>query len=525
VNIAVTPPVAASAEYIRDDGAASENYTRENGETMVRLYPGPKHYFVNETYFTAAEIAPGVYLMVDCLLALPPADCKLSVSDLWQPVSRPTTNTRFMCRECIHWPAGVRKIRGPTVWLNGAGLLTVAQNGFGIIKSCRGSRPRYAKLKMQGELLATPQPRPLSYSLWKDISSVQTKRDPRSVNHRDTAAFDKKDATLKEAEKADAKWGSVTWKAPAVYHEGTAHIFRLSLGHFDDRGRWRRRLPSGPKERPHSWWQAIERLDWLEAFLKRWEAGDIHPVNGYGLLGNRYGLSVRQPGGGEYSPIWYRRRKWLEGNPEGPESKIVYLGTPARDECPPGPSMNKWPFSRMCSRDRRLADLFYVGVTHLNYRATSGLDAKHQDHLYRGRAEQRRAVYRGAVAALQKREDLTGKMVTAVVEKVLLHNASLAGIRWLSTHKNNTLASADLMNVLGDGLNVLADHYRCNGEWEETSWRVSEWADAVWIGEDGHEATLELWPTHWSQSLREFKYREERDSKETRGALRLKCVN
>jgi hypothetical protein len=33
---------------------------------MVPLYPGQTDYFVNETYFSAAEIAPGVSPMVDC---------------------------------------------------------------------------------------------------------------------------------------------------------------------------------------------------------------------------------------------------------------------------------------------------------------------------------------------------------------------------------------------------------------------------------------------------------------------------
>ncbi len=172
-------------------------------------------------------------------------------------------------------------------------------------------------------------------------------------------------------------------------------------------------------------------------------------------------------------------------------------------------------------------DLYDVGLMHANYWATSGMEGRCPARLYEGRAEQRRAVYRGAVAALQKREYLTRKPLTAVVEKILLHNASLADIRWLSLRKNNTLASADLMNVLCDGLKVLADYYRCNGEWAEASWPVSEWADTSYIAEDGWEMSISetSWPQHWSRFLREFKYREERDSKEMRGTLRLKCVN
>ena len=179
--------------------------------------------------------------MVGCLVALPLADCKLSVSELWRPASRLTTGARFRCRECVSMPVDIWVTSGPTVWLNGALLLTVAQNGFGIVNSGRGSRPRYAKLKMQGELLATPQPAPLSHTLWDDVSSVKTERDLKVVNYQDAAGFDNSGATLKAAEKAAAT-GDVPWKAPPAYHEGETKIYRLNVGYFDGHGRWQKRL-------------------------------------------------------------------------------------------------------------------------------------------------------------------------------------------------------------------------------------------------------------------------------------------
>jgi hypothetical protein len=156
--------------------ARAAPYVRPDGATMVPL-AGEQDRFVNALYgairapdaavFRIADITP--LQAFDRLLALPLADCKsehcnlsifelrkFSISELWRPASRLTTDIRFMCED---WPVDVRTTTGATdvrttigatVWLNGALLLTVAQNGFGIVNSRRGSRPRYAKLKMWG---------------------------------------------------------------------------------------------------------------------------------------------------------------------------------------------------------------------------------------------------------------------------------------------------------------------------------------------------------------------------------------
>ncbi|MBV8106553.1 MAG: hypothetical protein JO223_18380, partial [Hyphomicrobiales bacterium] len=101
------------------------------------------------------------------------------LADFWRPASRPTTY-RFVCEECIHWPDNVRTTEGPTVWLNGALLLTVTQDGFGIVGV---GRPQHAKLKMRGVPLATPQPASLSHTLWKDIADEKTESDLRVEKH------------------------------------------------------------------------------------------------------------------------------------------------------------------------------------------------------------------------------------------------------------------------------------------------------------------------------------------------------
>ena len=212
--------------------ARAAPYVRPDGATMVPL-AGGRDRFVNALYgairapdaavFRIADIAP--LQAFDRLLALPLADCKsehcnlsiselrkFSISELWRPASRLTTDIRFMCEDRpvdVRTTTGATDVRtttGATVWLNGALLLTVAQNGFGIVNSRRGSRPRYAKLKMGGLLRATPQPKPLSHTLWDDIAPVRTERDLKVANHRDDADLSKRGAALKEAEKAAEKW-------------------------------------------------------------------------------------------------------------------------------------------------------------------------------------------------------------------------------------------------------------------------------------------------------------------------------
>ena len=255
------------------------------------------------------------------------------------------------------------------------------------------------------------------------------------------------------------------------------------------------------------------------AFFARWNAGGDHPIN-------KSLLAVRQPGGDEsYTPTWYRKRKWYrqwcEGDSERPPaSGIVYLGSPGDHECPPGKYFSTWPFTHMRSRGVGQA-LYEVGVAHLNYWSTAGMD--HPSRLYAGRAEQRRAVYRFAVAALMKREHLTRKPVAAVVEKVVIGKASLDSIRYLSRYRNNSYATRELMNVLCDGLRVLEEYYGCVGEWEETSWRAGDWAD-TYVNDDGEEVSIfeASWPQHWTRFLREHRYWEERENREERDYTKAK---
>ena len=316
-------------------------------------------------------------------------------------------------------------------------------------------RPRYAKQKMEGVPLATPQPAPLSHTLWNDVSPVKTESDPRVMNHRDTAAFNRKDVTLKEAEKAAAKLGAIVWSVPSTGGEVKVTKTNPRLVHLH-------LYPARPprkKAKPRSWWKARALLDWHAVFFARWNAGGDH------LHTER--VAVRQPGGGEYSPIWYRRRKWCEGDPEGPDGQITYLGSPGRDECPPGRRIDKWPFKHMRFRSVGQA-LYEVGIVHLNYWVTSGIEGP-VSRLYNGRAEHRRTVYRGALAALKKKEVLTRKPITKVVEAVILYNATINDILHLSRYRNNSYASLELVKILCDGLMVLEEYYRCVGEWEETS--------------------------------------------------------
>ena len=63
---------------------------------------------------------------------------------------------------------------------------------------------------------------------------------------------------------------------------------------------------------------------------------------------------------------------------------------------------------------------------------------------YNGRAEHRRTVYLGALAALKKKEVLTRKPITKVVEAVILYNATINDIRHLSRYRNNSYASLEL---------------------------------------------------------------------------------
>lgn len=442
MNIAIAPPV----HDWRDD------YERDDGAKMVPIGGSP-HCSVNVEWYSAKPAAGNHRIAIG---AWPLADCKLSVSELWRPASRLTTNIRFVCQECIHWPAKVWTTVGPTVWLNGALLLTVAQNGYGIINSRRGSRPRYAKQKMEGVPLATPQQAPLSHTLWNDVSPVKTESDPRAMNHRDTAAFNRKDVTLKEAEKAAAKWGSIVWSMPSTggevkvtntnprlvqrpdawlryRREQRRRVFFWtclapspallwvqangpvpsfvggwvrdrwgSIGSEDKQEDFLHLCPARPprkKGKPRSWWKARALLDWHAVFFARWNAGGDH------LHTER--VAVRQPGGGEYSPIWYRRRKWCEGDPKGPEGQITYLGSPGCNECSPGKRINKWPFAHMRFRSVGQA-LYEVGIVHLNYWVTSGIEGP-VSSLYNGRAEHRRKVYLGALVALKKREALTRK--------------------------------------------------------------------------------------------------------------------
>jgi len=339
--------------------------------------------------------------------------------------------------------------------------------------------------------LATPQPAPLSHTLWDDIATVKTKSDLKVVNHSDDAALDSRTDGLKEAEKAAAKRGSVVWKPP------TAGVAKQQRGRF-------------------------ERLDWDVAFSARKSAGGDHPLC-------CAWFAVRQPGEGAYSPIWYRKRHWCEGDPEGQPSGIVYLGSAGDRECPPGKYANKWPFAYMRTRGVG-QDLFDVGIVHFNYWATSmetgrmiGLSFAGQSHFYASRTMARRAVYKGAVAALKDRSRTTGKPVAEVVERVVIDKASIANIRYLSRHKNNSIASSDLMAVLCDGLKVLEEYYQLAGDGKETGWRAGDWADTTYIDQDGFEVDVvpAAWPQRWTRFLREFKYREEQETRESRAALRL----
>ena len=323
-----------------------------------------------------------------------------------------------MCQECIHWPAKVWTTVGPTVWLNGALLLTVAQNGYGII-----SRPRYAKQKMEGVPLATPQPAPLSHTLWGDAATIKTERDLKVVNYQDSAALNNGRQALKEFEAAAEKGGNVVWSTPSIGGEvkvtnpnprlvqrldawlryrreqrrrvffSTHHLapspallwvqangpvpsfvggwVRDRWGSIASEGKQEDFLhlgsagPPRKKDKPRSW-KARERLDWHVVFFARWNAGGDHR--------HTERVAVRQPGGGEYSPIWYRGRKWCEGDPEGPDGQITYLGSPGRDECPPGRRIDKWPFKHMRFRSVGQA-LYEVGIVHLNYWVTSGIES------------------------------------------------------------------------------------------------------------------------------------------------------
>ena len=449
---------------------------------MVPL-AGSRHCFVNVLYRAVRAPDTEVFKVAGRMplqifdrrpAALPPADCKLSVSELWRPATV-TRVSRLMCRECIRWPAKIWTTVGPTVWLNGALLLTVAQNGFGIINSRRGSRPRYAKLKMEGVKLATPQPAPLSHTLWSDVATVKTVRDLKVVDHSGDAAFDNRGVALKEAEKAAAKFGAVVWKEPRIYCNGKVTVINPN------------RCSTIAVVKQLS--LPIERLDWRAAFFARWNAGGDHPFTER--------VVVRQPGVGPYSPIWYRQRHWCEGA-EGPVMDVVYLSH--LDHSRRQAIGTRWPFEYMRSRGVG-QDLYDVGVKHRSYWATG-----------------RRAVFDGARAALEKRQALTGVPIVEVVERVLLRNASISGLQHLSKRRNNTLASAEIMNVLRDGLQVLAAFYVGVGDWQETSWQVSEWADTCFVDADGFEANVfeAAWPQHWTRFLREHKYREEQENREYR---------
>jgi hypothetical protein len=93
---------------------------------------------------------------------------------------------------------------GSTVWLDGALLLTTTQNWHGIVNSKTGSRPRYAKHKMAGEKLATPQPKPLSHTLWSGVAAIQTESDLNVVNDLDDDDLSDSDVVEKLAEQERA---------------------------------------------------------------------------------------------------------------------------------------------------------------------------------------------------------------------------------------------------------------------------------------------------------------------------------
>ena len=179
--------------------------------------------------------------------------------------------------------------------------------GYAIVGS---QRPKYAKLKMRGVPLATAQPAPLSHTLWKDVSYIQTITDLKVANYSDDAVLDNRPAALREAEKVAAERGSIVWSAP------TSRAVEINNPNRPNAIGVVKQL-SLP----------IERLDWRAAFFERWIDGGDHPVMRWTddeagdcpvYEGRR--LYVRQPGVGTYSPIWYRRRKWCEGDPEGPNS-------------------------------------------------------------------------------------------------------------------------------------------------------------------------------------------------------------
>ena len=121
-----------------------ELYVRSDGETMVPL-AGERHCFVNALYGAlrasdaVVEIAGCLALQTFCRPTSRPAAEWLS--ELWRPASRRERPQRFRCMECVHWPAKLWVTVGPTVWLNGALLLTVAQNGFGSRRERGPSRP------------------------------------------------------------------------------------------------------------------------------------------------------------------------------------------------------------------------------------------------------------------------------------------------------------------------------------------------------------------------------------------------
>jgi len=229
------------------------------------------------------------------------------------------------------------------------------------------------------------------------------------------------------------------------------------------------------------------------------------------------GIALPEPTGEwAYSPVWYKSRKWCDGDvrawSQGVKGlRFTYFGSAGIREIPDMPVPPKWPFGYMMARvkDKQArASLREVGLAHRN--------------LWWASVTGRSSRYLGAADALEELERLTGKPVMAVFDAVVLGKEKIESIGHLSEFRNNTFASRELMSILRDGLRALGAHYELTAEKEDaTSWPEIRWADDFYIDEDGHEVSMyavEL-PEHWTRLLREFKYREERDNREARRPL------
>jgi hypothetical protein len=475
------------------------SYVRDDRATMVWL---DEHCYVNDLYRDARSGGrPSDERIMILFAAAPKIGLLEFLSKRWRPAMRTTSDARFTCVDGFDDSA---KVKCPTAWLNGAGLLTETLEGFGIVGK---QRPRYAKLKMKGVPRTVPQPKPLLHTLWDHISHVQTVFDLREVvSHRDDAAFDSKAAILKQIEDAAARGEVLVWQRLPVH--GTVTVINPN-----------RRLIRRPYVRVIDTTTAASQ-DWSAAFRVRMATGWEYRIQLRNTALVVRELMARVPGGeGLYTPRWYRDHQWINrGSP--PKFEIFYNGSRGQNECQEGVRhANGWPFARMRSRGIS-EDLFNAGCAHLNYAATSGMHgsplgtfapptlSQLADRGPDNRMEGRRKVYMSGVDALRKRLVLTRKPIVAVVEGVLFGDHTIADLRYLSTYRNNSYASREIMRILCDGLSVLDDHYRCSGDWEEKS------TSAVGEREEGDTSSETPWPRHWSRCLREFKYREEKEIRE-----------